>query len=49
MNRDSGHFNLTARVLHWLMAAMILTMLFVGVGMVAALHWRPILIDLHRP
>lgn len=49
MNRENGHFNLTARVLHWLMAAMILTMLFVGVGMVAALQWRPMLVDLHRP
>jgi cytochrome b561 len=49
MNRDTGHFNLTARVLHWLMAALILTMLFVGVTMVASLHWRPLLVDLHRP
>ncbi|WP_045737684.1 cytochrome b [Xanthomonas sp. MUS 060] len=45
----SGHFNLTARVLHWLMAAMILTMLFVGVGMVASVSQRPWLLDLHRP
>ncbi|MCC5072523.1 cytochrome b [Xanthomonas campestris] len=43
------HFNLPARVLHWLMAAMILTMLFVGVGMVASVTQRPWLIDLHRP
>ncbi|WP_411849579.1 cytochrome b [Stenotrophomonas sp. LGBM10] len=49
MKRANGHFNLTARVLHWLMAAMILTMLFVGVTMVASLQWRPALIDLHRP
>ena len=42
-------FNLTARVLHWTMAAMILTMLFVGVGMVASVSQRPWLIDLHRP
>ncbi|WP_269789818.1 cytochrome b [Stenotrophomonas sp. Iso1] len=49
MSRDAGHFNLTARVLHWLMAAMILSMLFVGVSMVASLHWRPALINLHRP
>ncbi|HAU81385.1 MAG TPA: cytochrome B, partial [Stenotrophomonas sp.] len=49
MNRDAGRFNLLARILHWLMAAMILTMLFVGVTMVASLHWRPMLIDLHRP
>lgn len=45
----SGHFNLTARVLHWLMAAMILTMLFVGVGMVASVSQRPWLLQLHRP
>ncbi len=43
------HFNLPARVLHWLMAAMILSMLFIGIGMVAALDARPALIDLHRP
>ncbi|XQA63117.1 cytochrome b [Xanthomonas sacchari] len=51
MNRDdrSAHFNLLARVLHWLMAAMILTMLFVGVGMVASVSQRPWLLNLHRP
>lgn len=51
MNRDdrSTHFNLLARVLHWLMAAMILTMLFVGVGMVASVSQRPWLLNLHRP
>ena len=42
-------FNLTARVLHWTMAAMIAAMLFVGVGMVASVSNRPWLIDLHRP
>lgn len=46
---DSRHFNLTARVLHWSMALMILTMLFVGIGMVASLSLRPTLISLHRP
>jgi len=44
-----SHFNFPARVLHWLMAAMILTMLFVGVGMVASVTQRPWLIDVHRP
>ena len=42
-------FTLASRVLHWLMAAMILAMLFIGVGMVASLtdyHW---LVDIHRP
>lgn len=48
MNRH-GHFDAFARVLHWSMAVLILAMLFVGVGMVASLTLRPVLIDLHRP
>lgn len=43
------HFNLTARILHWLMAAMILAMLFIGVSMMSSLHYRLWLINLHRP
>lgn len=43
------HFNATARWLHWLMAVMILAMLFIGVGMVTSVSARPWLIDLHRP
>jgi len=38
-----------ARILHWLMAAMILAMLFIGIGMVASVtdyHW---LLSIHRP
>jgi cytochrome b561 len=46
---QSAHFNLTARVLHWTMALMILTMLFVGIGMVASVSLRPTLVSLHRP
>lgn len=46
---NAGHFNGLARLLHWLMALMILTMLFAGVGMVTSLSARPWLIDLHRP
>lgn len=42
-------FNPTARWLHWLMAAMIVSMLFIGVGMVASVSARPWLVDLHRP
>ena len=45
----SRHFNLTARVLHWCMALMILTMLFVGIGMVSSVSLRPTLISLHQP
>ena len=48
MNRD-GHFDALARLLHWGMAVLILSMLFIGVGMVASLALRPVLIDLHRP
>ena len=42
-------FSLFSRTLHWLMAAMIIAMLFIGVGMVASLtdyHW---LLSIHRP
>lgn len=46
---QSAHFNLTARVLHWTMAVMILSMLFVGIGMVASISLRPTLVSLHRP
>jgi cytochrome b561 len=46
---SAAHFNGLARGLHWLMAVLILTMLFVGVGMVASLAHRPTLLDLHRP
>ena len=43
------HFNVTARLLHWLMASMILTMIFVGLGMMTSLTWRPWLLNLHIP
>jgi len=42
-------FTLTARVLHWLMAPLIIVMLCIGVLMVASLTLRPALIALHRP
>ena len=43
-------FPLTLRLLHWLMAACILTMLFIGVGMVSTVsEARTWLIDLHKP
>lgn len=47
--RPPRHFNLVARALHWSMALAILAMLFVGIGMVASLSLRPVLLDLHRP
>ncbi len=42
-------FPLLSRLLHWLMAAMIIAMLFIGIGMVASLsdyHW---LVSIHKP
>jgi cytochrome b561 len=42
-------FTLAARVLHWVMAAMVLAMLFIGVAMVASLRSYHILVSIHRP
>lgn len=50
MTRSSTQFVFAARVLHWLMAAMILSMLFIGVGMVASVSERhEWLIRIHKP
>lgn len=46
---SSGQFAWSARVLHWAMAAMILTMLFIGVFMVSSLADYHELVALHRP
>lgn len=46
----SGRFSIIQRTLHWVMAVMILTMLFVGVGMVSTVaprYWT--LVSIHRP
>lgn len=46
---SSQRFALPSRILHWLMAAMIIAMLFIGIGMlstVADYHW---LLAIHRP
>jgi cytochrome b561 len=48
--RPVTRFPLALRLLHWLMAACILTMLFIGVGMVSTVsEVRTWLIDLHKP
>ena len=50
MNTSSTQFVLAARVLHWLMAALILSMLFIGVGMVASVSERhEWLVSIHKP
>lgn len=42
-------FALQSRILHWLMAAMLLAMLFIGVTMVASLGDYHRLVAIHRP
>ena len=42
-------FPLLSRLLHWTMAAMILTMLCIGVAMVASLNNYHVLVSIHRP
>jgi len=42
-------FALLSRILHWLMAAMLLTLLFIGVTMVASLGGYHVLVAIHRP
>ena len=50
MKAAHAHFSLSARFFHWLMAPLVIAMLFIGVGMVATvsrLHLT--LIAIHRP
>ncbi|WP_232627699.1 cytochrome b [Methylobacterium sp. Leaf118] len=42
-------FNRPARLLHWIMAGLILAMLFIGVAMVTSLAHYDALVALHRP
>ena len=49
METPRPQFAFFSRVLHWLMAAMVLTMLGVGVAMVASLADYHRLVSIHRP
>jgi cytochrome b561 len=50
MRRTSGMFTVPARALHWLMAVMIVAMLFIGIGMVASVSERhEWLLRIHEP
>jgi cytochrome b561 len=42
-------FALPSRILHWLMAPMVIAQLFLGVTMVASLAYYPLLLAIHRP
>lgn len=49
MAENSSQFAYQSRVLHWLMAVMLLAMLFIGVTMVASLGDYHKLVAIHRP
>jgi len=42
-------FAWSSRALHWLMAAMVLAILFIGIAMVASLSDYHLLVSIHRP
>ena len=48
-NSERKQFTVSMRILHWLMAAMVLTMLGIGVAMVASLANYHTLVSIHRP
>ena len=49
MTNEPAQFAVRSRILHWLMAAMLLTMLFIGAAMVASLGNYHRLVAIHRP
>src|SRR6202023_1831384 len=49
MTTEQRQFNASMRFLHWLMAAMVLTMLGIGVAMVASISDYHHLVSIHRP
>src|SRR6478735_8529714 len=42
-------FAVPSRILHWLMAPMVIAQLLIGVTMVASLSYYPLLLAIHRP
>lgn len=47
--KNPAQFALLSRILHWLMAALIVAMLFIGVSMVSSLGDYHRLLTIHRP
>ncbi|WP_082946827.1 cytochrome b [Mycobacterium sp. ACS4054] len=45
----AARFALPSRLLHWLMAPMVIAQLLIGATMVAALSYYPLLLAVHRP
>lgn len=49
MSSTLNRFALVSRLLHWLMAVMVIAMLFIGIGMVASVSRYATLVAIHRP
>ena len=50
MKSPMTSFTLPSRLLHWLMAPLLVAMLLIGIGMVSSVSaWRPWLLNLHKP
>jgi cytochrome b561 len=49
ITKSPNQFALPSRILHWLMAACLIAMLFIGVSMVASLGDYHTLLAIHRP
>ena len=49
MSTERRQFTVLSRLLHWVMAAMVLTMLCIGVAMMASLADYHTLVSIHRP
>jgi cytochrome b561 len=45
----AARFAVPSRILHWLMAPMVIAQLLIGVTMVASLSYYPLLLAIHRP
>ena len=44
-----ARFALPSRILHWLMAPMVIAQMLIGVTMIASLTYYPLLLAIHRP
>jgi cytochrome b561 len=49
VTNETARFAWSSRILHWVMAAMIVAMFFIGVSMVASLVEYHTLVSIHRP
>ncbi|ULP42611.1 cytochrome b [Mycobacterium lentiflavum] len=45
----AARFTIPSRILHWVMAPMVIVQLLIGVTMIASLSYYPLLLAIHRP